>query len=41
MNTDSFIIQIKTEDLMKILLMMLKNGLTNQIMKLIEHFQQL
>ena len=41
MDTDSFIMHIKTEDFFKILLMMLKNGLTNQIMilVLIDHYQ--
>ena len=37
-DTDRFIIQIKTEYFMKILLMMLKNIFTHQIMKLIDHF---
>ena len=42
MDTDSFIIHIKTEDFYKKLLMMLKNGLTHLIMmKMIKHrFQQ-
>ena len=41
MDTDSFIIHIKTEYFMKILLMMLKNGLTDLTMtKMIkDHFQ--
>ena len=33
MDTDRFIIHIKTEDFIKILLMMFKNGLTHLIMK--------
>ena len=38
MDTDSFIIHIKTEDFYKKLLMMLKNGLTHLIMmKMIKH----
>ena len=42
MDTDSFIIHIKTEVFMKTLLMMLKNGLTHQtVMKKIkDHFQE-
>ena len=41
MDTDSFIIHIKTEDFMKTLLMMLKNGLTHQTMIKMtkDHFQ--
>ena len=41
MDTDSFIMHIKTEDFLKILLMMLKNGLTHQFMMLvlIDHYQ--
>ena len=36
MDTDSFIISIKTEDFYKILQMMLKKDLIHQIMKLID-----
>ena len=40
-DTDSFTMNIKTEDFYKdILLMMLKNGLILQIMKYIDHYQQ-
>ena len=41
MDTDSFIMRIKTEDFfMKILLMMLKKHFIHQIMKLIDHHPQ-
>ena len=40
MDTDSFIINLKTEDFTKILLMMLKKDLIHQIMKLIDHYPQ-
>ena len=41
MNTDSFVINIKTEDFAKILLVMLKNGLIHRIMikKITDLFQ--
>ena len=41
MDTDSFIIHIKTEDFYKTLLMMLKNGLTHLTMtkKIKDRFQ--
>ena len=40
MDTDSFIMHIKTEDFMKILLMMLKKDLIHQIIKSIDHYPQ-
>ena len=40
MDTDSFIMNIKTEDFTKILLMMLKKDLIHQITKLIGHYLQ-
>ena len=40
MDTDSFIMHIKTEDFYKVLQMMLKKDLMHQIMKLIYHYPQ-
>ena len=40
MNTDSFIMHIKTEDFIKIFLMMLKKDLIHQIMNSIDHYSQ-
>ena len=40
MDTDSFIISIKTEDVYEILQMMLKKYLIHQIMKSIDHYLQ-
>ena len=40
MDTDSFILNVKTEDSMKILLMMPKKDLIRQIIKLIDHYLQ-
>ena len=40
MDTESFIINIKTEDCMRILLMMLKKDLIHQIRKSIDHYLQ-
>ena len=40
MDTDSFIMQIKTELAIKVLLMMLKKDLIHQIMKSIDHYPQ-
>ena len=40
MDTDSFIMNIKTEDFYKISLTMLKKDLIHQIMKLIDHYSQ-
>ena len=38
-DTGSFIINIKTKDFLKILLMMLRIGLILEIMKMIDHYQ--
>ena len=40
MDTDSFIMHIKTKDFFKILLMMLKKDLIHQIIKSIDHYPQ-
>ena len=40
MDTDSFIIYIKSEDSTKVLQMMSKKDMIHQIMKLIDHYQK-